>query len=305
MFVSLLSNPSRALAAAMAFTASLAGCSSTDSDPEGQKTPVQEPEPPKPTLPAAEGECPAMTQGAQLFRGKNVFLHVPPEGAPKGGSLVFYWHGSGSNTGECSLVLGPTLKAITDAGGVVACMDGGQSTNDGAYTGPFEWYEGDYNVADEVVACATEKFELDPRRIHALGMSAGGLQSSQMVLRRAYMASAVSMSGGCLDCPEPPDGSNKVPMMLFHGSWEADLVVIHFYDTSRNMANKLLERGQLAIDCNHGGGHRPPSEEAPDMWQFFQDHPYKVDPEPYTAGLPSSFPAYCSLVTEPLPLYGQ
>jgi predicted esterase len=304
MLAHILSNRCLSAVTVLAFAAMAAGCGSDESakpaDPPADSGGVPSA---GPTLPEVAGTCPAMTQGAQQFLGKNVLLHVPPEGAPKGGPLVVYWHGSGSSTNECSLVLGPTLNEITAAGGVVACMDGGQSTGDGAYTGPFEWYEGDYNVADEVVACAMERFELDPRRIHALGMSAGGLQSSQMVLRRAYMASAVSMSGGCLDCPEPPDPTNKIPMMLFHGSWEADLVVIHFYDTSRNMANVLLERGQFALDCNHNGAHRAPAEEAPDMWRFFQDHPYKVSPEPYTNGLPDGFPDYCNVVTEPLPLH--
>jgi poly(3-hydroxybutyrate) depolymerase len=251
----MFSNRSLSAVTVLAFAAVTAGCSSDDpvkaGDPADSGTKVV----PGPTLPAVAGTCPEMAEGAQQFLGKNVLLHVPPEGAPKGGPLVFYWHGSGSSTLECSSVLGATLTEITAAGGVVACMDGGQSTGEGDFSGPYEWYDGDYNVADEVVACATEKFELDPKRIHALGMSAGGLQSSQMVLRRAYMASAVSMSGGCIACGEPPDPSNKVPMMLFHGSWEADVVGVHFYDLSRNLANVLLERGQFAVDCNHNGGH--------------------------------------------------
>jgi hypothetical protein len=30
-------------------------------------------------------------------------------------------------------------------------------------------------------------------------------------------------------------------------------------------------------------------------WQFFKDHPYKVDPEPYQS-LPATFPSYCKLM---------
>jgi predicted esterase len=179
-------------------------------------------------------------------------------------------------------------------------MDGGQSAGEGEYTGPFEWSDGDYDVADEVVACAGAKFKTDPKRIHTLGMSAGGLQTSQMVLRRAYLASAVSLSGGCIDCGDPPDPTNKIPMLLFHGSYEADVVVIHFYDTSRNMENVLLERGQFVVDCNHNQGHVVPPTSA-SWWQFFQDHPYEVTPEPYAQGLPADFPGYCQIVTTPWP----
>jgi predicted esterase len=256
-----------------------------------------------PTLPTAQGTCPAMIDGDQQFLGKNVLLHVPPADAPTGGPLIIYWHGTGSSTAECQIALSGQMAEINAQGGVVACMDGGQSVNDGDYTGPFEWYSGDYNVADEVVACATAKFKTDAKRIHTLGMSAGGLQASQMAFRRAYVASAVSMSGGCIDCPEPPDPTNKIPMMFFHGSEAADVVVIHFYDTSHQMENTFLERGQFALDCDHNGGHMLPPEGA-SMWKFFQDHPYRVTPEPYAAGIPAGFPSYCQIVTQAWPLPG-
>jgi hypothetical protein len=32
---------------------------------------------------------------------------------------------------------------------------------------------------------------------------------------------------------------------------------------------------------------------SPAIWQFFEDHPFKLKPEPYKAPLPSIFPSYC------------
>ncbi|HVU05498.1 MAG TPA: hypothetical protein VHE30_27310 [Polyangiaceae bacterium] len=45
--------------------------------------------------------------------------------------------------------------------------------------------------------------------------------------------------------------------------------------------------------CNHPGGHEIDPGVAPLSLQFFLDHPYEVSPEPYAAGVPSSYPSYC------------
>lgn len=45
--------------------------------------------------------------------------------------------------------------------------------------------------------------------------------------------------------------------------------------------------------CDHDGGHALPPAIVTKVPEFFADHPYKVAPEPYAAGLPSGFPSYC------------
>jgi len=59
----------------------------------------------------------------------------------------------------------------------------------------------------------------------------------------------------------------------------------------------VKSRGGVAIDCNDGGAHISAArfQVAPGAWQFFKDHPYGVDPKPYSGSLPASFPAHCRL----------
>jgi hypothetical protein len=49
--------------------------------------------------------------------------------------------------------------------------------------------------------------------------------------------------------------------------------------------------------CDHGRGHRIPTEFGSGgwAWNFFSTHPYKVAPEPYEGGLPGGFPSYCRI----------
>jgi hypothetical protein len=42
------------------------------------------------------------------------------------------------------------------------------------------------------------------------------------------------------------------------------------------------------MHCGGGG-------EAGDIWQFFKDHPFGVNPEPYASGLPASFNSICKI----------
>lgn len=51
------------------------------------------------------------------------------------------------------------------------------------------------------------------------------------------------------------------------------------------------------IDCNDNGGHADLgrlTELQGVSWQFLHDHPFGIQPEPYTS-LPSGFPSYCAL----------
>jgi predicted esterase len=148
-----------------------------------------------------------------------------------------------------------------------------------------------------VLACAIEKVGVDTRRIHTLGMSAGGLHTAQMSLRRSnYIASAVPYSGGIIyGNPPNADPSNKFAAMIFHGG-ETDVVAgADFEQASNNYKDILTQNGNFAFICNHGEGHTIPQDALPSVWQFLQDHPYGTDPSPYAGGLPQGFPAYCAL----------
>jgi dienelactone hydrolase len=248
-------------------------------------------------LPEVQGECPELVSGNVEFGNFHATMHVPAAAAVAGkhGPMVFYWHGTGSNPGEALIGLGADVIAeILAEGGVVAAMDGGQGT--GFVTGPFEWRADDFDFADQVLACAIDQFQIDTRRIHAVGMSAGGLQTSNMAYWRAnYMASVVVYSGGGAGLRAANDyPDNKFPALMFHGGPTDSVANLNFQMSTEKMIADLTTHAHFAVMCDHGMGHTIPTGAGIAAWRFFRDHPYMTSPAPYVAaGLPDALPDYC------------
>lgn len=263
-----------------------------------------EPGPPiMPTmLPAPTGTCPTLADGDVMFapagiEPRLVRLWMSDAAATMDGPLVFYWHGTGSSPDEALYGLGPDYVAqVVAQGGIIVAP-----AHDPA-AGDFPWWlvlgsrEDDLLLADEVLACAIEQLGVDVTHIHTAGMSAGGLQTSQMSIRRSgYIASAVPYSGGLITAPPDQEPSNPLSAMIFHGG-PSDVVLLHFQQTSEMYQAVIEDRGGFAFICDHGMGHSIPQGSAQaSVWQFFRDHPYGTKPSPYTDGLPKGFPEYCVL----------
>ncbi len=260
--------------------------------------------PAEPTLPSATGACPDFSASGRItvspsgVAPREVQLWISDAAATLDGPLVFYWHGTGSRPEEAQFGLGPeTMEAILALGGMVIAP-----THDPA-AGDFPWYltvgsaDDDLRVADEALACAIATVGVDVRRIHSIGMSAGGLHTTQMSYRRAsYLASVVTYSGGLIAARRPPsdEPDNRFAALIFHGGAD-DVVVISFEDASERYWQLLTERDHFAAICDHGGGHSIPTDARASVWQFFRDHPYGAHPSPYAAGLPAGFVASCAL----------
>jgi hypothetical protein len=255
-----------------------------------------------PKVPAATGTCPDFVSGDVTFSpagiaARQVKLAV---GSAAGGALVIYWHGTGSSPAEAAYGLtAGSVSDITSKGGVVAAPYHVSA----AGTWPWFLVSGtqldDLVLADEIVACAVAKKNIDARHIHVSGMSAGGLQTAQMSIRRSsYVASAAPYSGGIgsWSVPAFQDPSNKLAAMIFWGG-TADVVSgASFQDASLAYSKLIRDNGGFTILCNHGGGHTIPSGAGASVWRFFQDHPFGTIPSPYvSAGLPAGFPAYCTM----------
>lgn len=260
-------------------------------------------EPVMPTmLPAPTGTCPTLAAGEVTFapagiEPRAVRLWMSDAAATMDGPLVFYWHGTGSQPGEATYGLGKDyIDEVVAQGGIIVAP-----SHDPA-AGDFPWWlvlgerEDDLLLADEVLACAIDQVGVDVRRIHTAGMSAGGLQTSQMSFRRSgYIASAATYSGGILVAPPDQDPSNPLSAMIFHGGAD-DIVVLSFKQTSERYKTSIEDRGGFAFLCDHGMGHSIPQGAAQlSVWKFFHDHPFGTKPSPYKDGLPDGFPDYCAL----------
>jgi poly(3-hydroxybutyrate) depolymerase len=253
-------------------------------------------------VPAPTGACPEFSDGTIQFSpagipARDVRLWISDAATSLDGPLVFYWHGTGSQPLEAQYGIGdPGIAAILALGGMVAAP-----SRDPA-AGQFPWFlttgsgkEDDLLVADEILGCAIEKVGVDLRRVHSMGMSAGGLQTVQLGYRRSgYIASVSPYSGGQIGTPPNQDPNNKFAAMIFHGG-ATDEVIIGFQAISEQYQSSLQAEGHFAFICDHGGGHTIPTDARESVSQFLQAHPFGTTPSPYAAGLPSGFPSYCSL----------
>lgn len=256
-----------------------------------------------PTIPAPTGPCPAIVDGVVTFAPagippREVTLSVPA-GAHAPGPLIIYWHATGSAPAEAAYSLGDTLDAVTAAGGIVAAPGADPAA------GTFEWYvvngspeSDDFLVADEVVACLAQAGAIDVRRIHSMGMSAGGLQTTvTSFVRSDYIASVATYSGGVPSgfTPSIQDPDNKFAALIFDGGPTDNVFGVDFQAASEAYRTMLAASGHFAAICEHDNGHEIPLDAAPSVLEFFLANPYGAWPSPYATGLPASFPAYCRL----------
>lgn len=148
------------------------------------------------------------------------------------------------------------------------------------------------DIAGQIAACEIRDYNIDPHRIFTMGCSAGGLFAACMVAHRSsYIAAAAPNSGGWI-VSQSFDSSYTPALMTVHGG-SSDVVGVNFGTTSATADAGFKQRGGFVINCNHGGGQCGGSVVAEQVWEFFQAHPYGVDPYTWTGGLPGSFPDYC------------
>lgn len=230
------------------------------------------------------------------MNGLDVQMWVGEKQADKKVPVVFYWHGTGSVAGEAQAFMANQIQEVQSEGGVFASFT--TSLGTGTTTGNNVWYVDDFKLADVIAACAVKQLNIDTHRIYAAGCSAGGLQAGSMVFSRSsYLAAAMPNSGGSVFVNQFEDPSHIPSVITAHGG-AADMVIIKFADTSKAEDQLVANNGGIAVDCDHGGGHcGDPAELVTAQWQFLKEHPFGVNPDPYAAGLPDSFPAYCTQFT--------
>jgi len=193
---------------------------------------------------------------------------------------------------------GATDAVATD-GGIVASF---ATTNGrGVNTGNGVWFTGDFEAADQILACGIQAGLVDTSRIYTAGYSAGGLQACAMVAQRGrYLAAAICYSGGAgIIRGTPQDTSNLPPTLLLHGAAGSDVIIIDFNAASASWATAYAAAGGLAIDCDDGGDHIVSAFTRMGFggraMPFLKAHAYG-SPSPYAAGLPGDCPSYCEIV---------
>src|SRR5262245_39165707 len=109
----------------------------------------------EPVIPMAPADCPEIKTGNITVLGQSVTLWVGAKQEGKQGPIVFYWHGTGSSPMEATGGLGPGNREVMAEGGVIASFS--TSTGKGMNTGNNVWYTGDFDMADQILACAVKQ----------------------------------------------------------------------------------------------------------------------------------------------------
>jgi predicted esterase len=282
--------------------------------PGGQPTVDAEPEPEpadaaadpapvakRPAIPEPTGPCPPIVDGdvevaPAGIPARRVRLALDPAATPPiaAAPLVLYWHATGSNPREPELAFNTALAPFTAAGGIVA------APASDPLAGLFEWYtvngsprQDDALIADEVVGCLVRAGRVDPLRIHSIGMSAGGLETTVLGFTRStYLASVVTFSGGLAPILDPvtADPDNRFAALIFDGGPTDFVFGVDFEAASERYRDRLVAEGHFAARCNHRGGHQIPLDAAAGVLAFFAANPYGAWPSPE---LPSTVPDYC------------
>ncbi len=283
-----------------------------------------------PSPPAySHGACPTLHGGPDLASSLNAgfasgaytrqFRLVVPRNYDPAGTdrwpLVFAWHWLAGDSAQM-IREGEVLESAERQRMIVAVPD--QLFVDGRAVNSFTWgffdpsmSEPDLVFFDDMLACVSGAYRVDPARVHGLGVSAGALWLTFLTstARARYLASVAILSGGLGEVlgawhmdyfPQP----NKYPALVLWGG-PTDRLIVNFDEASQRLRDTLIDDGHFVVTCTHDRGHAlPPFTPPPGesrftfLWDFFARHPYGLPPatSPYlSTGLPAAAPSWCSI----------
>jgi dienelactone hydrolase len=247
-----------------------------------------------PIIPEVTGDCPDWSNGVITFMNLGgITIEAGPKPPTPTAPMLFYWHGTGSTSGEYAFMATDVAQGVTAAGGIIVSFQ--DTTGGDLLSGTAIFGMSDFELTDQLLACAVRDHNIDPRKVYATGCSAGGLFSDAMAAARSnYMAAVASNSGGWT-VPVAFQNEHTPSLMTVHGAAGVDVVGVDFSQTSATADDAFKARGAFVINCDHGGTHCGGGGLAPDIWKFFQAHTFGVTPEPWASGLPSGFSSQCTI----------
>jgi len=178
---------------------------------------------------------------------------------------------------------------------------------------PKSRFEEEHAFFDDMLACVSQKYNIDKECVSAVGVSAGALYVVLLAgARSGHLSSFMSLSGGTKD-----DGivtsiispfivpSHKLPALVLWGGPYDSCVMLNFQDASIALEDKLIAGGHFFVECIHNCKHGEPPVVAPEgqskyaaIWDFAFPHPFWLKPgeSPFTVtGLPESTPEWCAI----------
>lgn len=227
--------------------------------------------------------------------------------------LVFAWHWLNASSG--SFVRQAEMETAVEQMRFIAVLPDSQSSY--VFDWPFAEFWGipaELQFFDDLYACVTQRFRIDRRRVHGIGVSAGGLWLTYLSTtdRANFFGSVEVLSGGLGEVPFAwrmayAPQANKFPAMVLWGG-PTDFLGVNFDQASQRLRDELVRDQHFVLQCVHSMGHALPPIAAPPgggtrfraLWQFFLDHPFGSEPgsSPYFAGgLPPDMPPWCAIAS--------
>lgn len=262
-------------------------------------------------------------------RGRNLYVDFPRE-ASTGGTfgVLFMWHGLGDSAANFRAAIpvdpdgypGFPIAVVTpDSLGLTPF-----STPPGVPWTNLESAPGDDNIDvalfAAILGCLDAQYDIDTRRIYALGFSGGAIMTDLLHARFPdIIHTAVALSGAYFNNPETVDGVNTAGMdvnvgwadfpvastgtiLVSHGGGNdtfglGPIEVIDFEASAQSDMEFLIDNSRTVIDCAHTGGHSPHPRIPLDAYiNFFMDHPAGISSSPYWSdGLPAGLSGNCVL----------
>lgn len=232
----------------------------------------------EPRIPAPVGACPDLTTGEQTIMGLQVDIVAgDPSAGP--GPLLFIWHGT-ADTGAAALSRLPMAihDAIQAEGGLIVAPNDSEVTRAGRDIALSLdlWFDSDFLVADQIVACAVRSGQADPRRIYATGCFGGGIMAGTMaVARSSYVAGVMLQSGGLAIADWPFDEPAHPPAAIALNGPGADLLIIDNALLTAELGDVLIDAGGGLVVCDYAGPLcNAPLELQTRAWTFLETHPF-------------------------------
>ena len=248
-----------------------------------------------PTPPSYSGAtCPTIVNGNNtgFLSGGNprdFLVRLPAN--PSGAAVVFAWRWLTGTQTQAFDWTGIT-SGVGPGNVIQIAADTRPGTNDWQ-TGVAPASNEDLLLFDDILACLHDQFAVDMDRIWAHGHSSGALWVSYLIQHRAqYLAAASILSGGQQGAFTTPQ--SRIPTLLIWGGPTDNVNGVSFEDATLLLSSNLRSNGHFVVHCEGTFGHSIPA--SPEFtWTFLEDHPRGPYPDPYTSGLPSTIPSWCTI----------
>ncbi|MBU0553079.1 hypothetical protein KKB55_08255 [Myxococcota bacterium] len=220
---------------------------------------------------------------------RSVELYLPPSyDAALSYPLIMLHHGLGDSTEE--ILTASAMLDLIDEGFILAVPRSANAASEWDYlveTGD----RPDLALFDDLLTCLSAQLSVDPDRVHATGLSAGGLWSTYLGLHRSEaLASVAPVSGGLIvSYPEPPV---RLPFLVTWGGPTDEAYGQDFNLFALSLLETLTAGAHPLIRCEHTLGHTWSSDFTPWVLRFLLDHPKGAT---LYDSLPESFPDYCAI----------